>query len=143
MKYNLRKTLSTDWPALAASLGVPIIWVIHFGFPYLRQTALPLPLWFPVTISVALIICLAWRIRRVAKLFTHGQIAVGKVTHLSIAKDRGRLEFEFEYLGKLISTWAPIHKTKAVLSLPPGTVVEVLFDTSRPTRAIVKHLYAA
>lgn len=143
MKYSLRKVLSTDWPALAASFGIPIIWVIHFWFPYLRQTALPLSLFFPITISVALIIWLLWRVSRVAKLFAHGQLAVGKVTHLRIAKDRGRLEFEFEYQGKPISAWTPIHKTKAVLSLTPGTVVEVLFDTSRPTRAIVKHLYAA
>lgn len=144
MKYSIRKVLSTDWPTLAASFGIPIIWVIHFGFPYLQQTALPLPLWFPVTISAALIIWLVWRISRVAKLFAHGQLAVGEVTQLSITKDRGRLEFEFEYQGKPISTWTPVHKTKAVLSLTPGTVVEVLFDTSRrPTRAIVKHLYAA
>lgn len=143
MKSSLRKILSTDWPALAASLGIPIIWAIHFGFPYLRQTALPLPLWLPGTISVALIIWLVWRISRVAKLVAHGQLAVGKITELKIAMDRGRLEFEFEYQGKSISTWSPIHKTKAVLSLTPSTVIEVLFDPSCPTRAIVKHLYAA
>lgn len=143
MKFSLHKTLSTDWPALTASLGVTIIWVIHFGFLYLRQTALPLPLWLPVIISVALIIWLVWRISRVVKLFAHGQLTVGKVTDLRITKDRGRLEFEFEYQGKLISTWSPIHKTKAVLSLTPGTAIEVLFDKSSPTRAIVKHLYAA
>lgn len=142
MKSSLHKILSTDWPALTASLGVPIIWAIHFGFPYLRQTALPLPLWLPVTISVALIIWLVWRISRIAKLFAHGQLTVGKVTDLRIAKDRGRLEFEFEYQGKSISTWSPIHKTKAVLSLTPGTGIEVLFDKNCPTRAIVKHLYA-
>lgn len=143
MKYSLRKVLSTDWPALAASVGIPIIWVIHFAFPHLQKSALPLSLWFPVSISGALIVWLFWRIGRVAKLFAHGQLAVGRITHLRLAKDRGRLEFEFEYQGKPISTWSPIHQTKAVLSLTPGTVVEVLFDTSRPTRAIVRHLYAA
>lgn len=92
---------------------------------------------------VALIIWLAWRISRIAKLFAYGKLTVGKVTDLRIAKDRGRLEFEFEYHGKSISTWSPIHKTKPVLSLTPGTAIEVLFDTSCPTRAIVKDLYAA
>ena len=143
MKYSLRKTISTDWPALAASWGIPIIWAIHFGFPYLRPTALPLSLWFPTSISVALITWLVWRISRVARLFAHGRLASGQVTRLSIVKDRGRLEFTFEHQGKLICTWTPIHKTKAVLSLAPGAIVEVLFDTSHPTRAIVKHLYAA
>ena len=143
MKYSLRKVISTDWPALAATLGIPIIWAIHLGFPYLRPTALPLSIWFPAVISAGLIAWLVWRISRIARLFAHGQVTSGQVTHLSIAKDRGRLEFAFKYQGKLISTWTPIHKTKAVLSLAPGAIVEVLFDTSHPTRAIVKHLYAA
>lgn len=143
MKYSLRKLISTDWPTLAASLGLPIIWAINFGFPYLGPTKLPLPLWFPVSISSALIIWLIWRIIRVARLFAKGHLSLGRVTDLSIAKDRGRLEFAFEYQGKLISTWTPVHKTKAVRSLAPGAVVEVLFDASRPTRAIVKHLYEA
>lgn len=143
MKYSLRKVISTDWPTLAATLGIPIIWAMHFGFLYLRPTVLPLPIWFPVAISAGLIAWLVWRIRRVARLFAHGQVISGRVTYLSIAKDRGRLEFAFEYQGKLISTWTPVHKTKAVLALAPGAMVEVLFDTSHPTRAIVKHLYAA
>ena len=143
MKYNLRKVLSTDWPALAAAWGIPIIWAIHFGFPYLHPTALPLPIWFPAAISAGLITWLVWRIGRVARLFAHGQLTSGQVAHLSIAKDRGRLEFAFEYQGKRICTWTPIHKTKTVLALAPGAIVEVLFDTNHPTRAIVKHLYAA
>lgn len=143
MKYSLRKVLSTDWPALAASFGIPIIWVIHFVFPHLQQSAPPLSLWFPASIAAALIIWLVWRISRVAKLFALGQLATGQVTDLNLAKDRGRLEFAFEYQGKRVSTWMPIHQTKAVLSLTPGTTVEVLFDKNHPTRAIVKHLYAA
>ena len=143
MKYSLSKVLSTDWPALAASFGIPIIWAIHFVFPHLRQAAFPLPLWLPAGISAALIIWLVWRISRIARLFAHGQLATGQVTDLILAKDRGRLEFAFEYQGKRVSTWIPIHQTKAVLSLTPGTTVEVLFDKNHPARAIVKHLYAA
>lgn len=143
MKLSLSKLLSTDFPALAASLGIPINWLVHFGFPYLRPTESPLSFWFPVSIPVVLVILLGWRISRIARLFAHGQLAVGFVTRLNIARDRGRLEFMFEYQGKPISTWTPIDKTKAVLLLVPGTVVDVLFDPSYPTRAIVKDLYTA
>lgn len=143
MKYSFRKVLSTDWPALAASFGIPIIWAIYFVFPHLQKSALPPSLWFPASVSAALIIWLVWRIRRVARLFTHGQLATGQVTSLLLAKDRGRIEFAFEYQGKRVSTWMPIHQTKAVLSLAPGATVEVLFDKDHPARAIVKHLYAA
>lgn len=67
---------------------------------------------------------------------------VGVITALLIAKDRGRLEFEFEVEGKRVVSWMPIHKTKSVLSLSPGDRVDLLFDETKPTRAIVKALYA-
>lgn len=141
MKYSLRKVVVTDWPALAASLGIPIIWVIHLAFSFLQKSALPISLWLPASISLGLIAWLVWRISRVARLFAQGQLAIGQVTGLVLAKDRGRLEFSFDYQGKRVSTWMPIHQTKAVLLLTPGTVVEVLFDKHQPARAIVKQLF--
>ena len=143
MKFSYFKLLSTDWPALAASIGIPIIWAIYFIFPLLQHSAIPLPIWFPSGISVALIIWLVWRIIRIARLFADGQLATGIITDLVLAKDRGRLEFTFEYQGKQVSSWMPIHQTKAVLSLTRGTTVEVLFDRNQPNRAIVKHLFVA
>lgn len=74
-------------------------------------------------------------------VFSNGTPAVGVITDLLIAKDRGRLEFEFEVEGRRVRSWIPIHKTKSVLSLSPGDRVDLLFDESKPTRAIIKGLY--
>lgn len=142
MKYSLRKLVWNDWPALASSIAVPITWAIHFGFPLLQRGATPLPLWFPAGASVALVAVLAWRIRRVNWFFSNGTPVVGVITDLLIVKDRGRLEFEFEVDGKRVFSWTPIHKTKSVLSFSPGDRVDLLFDETKPTRAIVKGLYA-
>ncbi|WP_341644078.1 hypothetical protein [Thauera sp. SDU_THAU2] len=142
-KISISKVVATDWPALAACVGIPIIWAVHFIFPLIRQIKVPLPILLPVCISVTLFVCLAWRFARIAQLFSHGQLTVGQITGLSIVKDRGRLEFVFEYQGKVVSAWMPIHKNKAVLSLTCGANVEVLFDACTPTKAIIKHLYAA
>lgn len=142
MRYSRLKVLWNDWPALAASAAIPITWVIHFGFPYLHRGALPWPLWFPAGVSCSLIALTIWRISRVAWFFANGATITGKITNLHIVKDRGRLEFEFEVKGRRISSWMPIHKTKAVLSLSPGDCIDVLFDEAEPTRAIVKSLYS-
>lgn len=142
MKYSLYKLLWNDWPALTSAMAVPITWVIHFAFPYLQKGAAPFPFWLPTGASIILIIVLAWRISRINWLFSNGTSAVGVVTGLFVAKDRGRLEFEFEVDDRRVRTWMPIHKTKAVLSLSHGDQVDLLFDKSKPTHAIVKNLFA-
>lgn len=139
--------MCNDWPALASWVAMPITWVIHFGFPYLQRGAAASPLAFPLTlpvgVSVALIAVLLWRIKRVADLFARGVAVSGTVTDLMIAKDRGRLVFEFEAPGTRVRAWMPIHKTRDVLSLARGDRVDVLYDAKKPRRAIVKSLFVA
>lgn len=142
MKYSLHKIVWNDWPALASFMAVPIAWAIHFVLPLIQRGPAPLPLWLPVAASTALVVVLVWRIHRVNWFFSNGIPVVGVVTDLLIAKDRGRLEFEFEVAGKRVTSWMPIHKTKSVLLLSPGDRVDLLFDETKPTRAIVKGLYA-
>ena len=141
MRYSFLKIVWNDWPALAFSIAVPMTWIIHCSFPYLNRGTGPVPLWFPVGGTVICIVVLLWRIGRIHWFFAHGNSAVAVITDLRIVKDRGRLEFAFEVTGSRVRTWMPIHKTRAVLSLSPGDRVDVLFDSSKPTRAIVKCLY--
>jgi len=141
MRFSVRNVVWNDWPALATVIAVAMTWIIHFGLPYLQRRAAPLPMWLPGGLSVVLVALLAWRIGRVRWLFAHGASAVGVVTDLWIAKDRGRLEFVFEIDGERVRSWMPIHRTKAVLSLSPGDRVDLLFDPGRPKRAIVKRLF--
>lgn len=76
-------------------------------------------------------------------MLRNGRTAAGEITRLSITRDRGRLEFAFECKGRLIRSWTPVHKNRAVLALQPGVIVDVLYDPACPRRAIVKHLYQA
>lgn len=143
MNFSPIRIMWNDWPALASWVAVPITWAIHFGFPYLHRGAAALPLALPVGVSVALVAILLWRIKRVADLFARGVAVSGTITDLLIAKDRGRLAFEFEALGTQVRTWMPIHKTRDVLLLARGDSVHVLYDANAPRRAIVKRLFVA
>ena len=144
MSFSIVRTLRTDWPALAASIGLPMFWSIHFLFPHI-QPGVNDPPSIAIAVSATLLCTgvLLWRFHRVARLFKLGRTAPGTITRLSIARERGRLEFAFEYEGEMIFSWTPIHKHKAVLALQPGDSVEVLFDPGKPTTAIVKHLYTS
>jgi len=143
MRFSLHKAISTDWPALAAAVFIPMSWLIWGLFPYLRSTSNGVSLWIPVSITSAAVLVLIWRLQRIRSLLTNGRSAPARITGLYISKDRGRLEFAFEHNGQLIQSRTFIHRTKAVLALQPGALVEVVFDPDRPKRAIVKHLYLA
>ena len=141
MNYSIKKIILNDWPALASAVGIPIIWVIHYAFPYLRPGAVNVPSWLPVLISSAFALTLADRISHIARLFEHGLSARAVVTNLRIERDRGRLEFVFEYDGRRFASWMPVHKTEQVMTLIPGTAIEVLFNREKPEQAIVKSLF--
>lgn len=141
MKFSLLRTIWVDWPALAVSIGIPVIWAIHFASAYVTWIPAGAPVLLPTAITLGLAAALAWRLWRVARLCARGRTAPGEITGLQIVKDRGRLKFVFEHQGQPVESWTPVHKSKAVLALQPGQEVEVLFDPDRPGRAIVKHLY--
>lgn len=143
MNYSIKKIILNDWPALTSAVGIPIIWGIHYAFPYLRPGAVHLPSWLPLLISAAFALTLADRISHIARLFEHGIPARAVVTGLRIVRDRGRLEFAFEYDGRRFASWMPVHKTEQVMTLIPGTAIEVLFNREKPEQAIVKSLFEA
>jgi hypothetical protein len=141
MNFSPLKTIWVDWPALGASVGIPIFWAIALIFPHLPTSRGQVPTFLTVAITVGLAAIIAWRLGRIARLFSVGRSAPGAVTDLQIAKDRGRLMFVFQHEGKSVHSWTPVHKSKAVMALQPGQAVDVLFDPDRPNRAIVRHLY--
>lgn len=142
MPWSLRKIVWNDWPALAATLAVPITWAVSAAFPLLHRVAAPTPLWLPMCASVLLAGVLAWRVARVHRLFATGKSVVGCITDLQIAKDRGRLLFLFELEGRRVRGWMPVHRTRAVLALAPGDTVTLLYDSRQPHKAIVRQLFA-
>ena len=142
-QFSPVKVIWNDWPALALSVSVPVTWAIHWGFPFLSRGSGPLPIWFPICATVICTTMLLWRISRMHWFFTHGKVTEGVITDVRIVKDRGRLEFAFEFEGVLVRAWMPVHKSKEVQAFAPGDQVELLFDENNPTRAIVKKLFCS
>ncbi|HYV65380.1 MAG TPA: hypothetical protein VE964_04000 [Myxococcales bacterium] len=139
---SIHRIIWVDWPALFAASGIPIAWLIGFIFPYIRRGAQP-----RIAVAGALTtICIAVvasRVLRIQRLFRLGTTTQGRITALRLAKDRGRIECAYEVEGRRFESWSPVHKTRAVLSLEVGEVVEILVDKERPLRAVVKRLYSA
>ena len=56
-------------------------------------------------------------------------------------KDRGRIEFEYEYAGSKFRRGTAVHRSKEVRSLREGDAIEVVVDRTQPKRALIRNLY--
>jgi hypothetical protein len=144
MKPLFTKIICTDWPALFCFIAIPMIWLIGMAFPYIRPSAhfdriQLLSIALPITLVAFGF--LVWRVVRIRRLFRLGQTIEATITRVRLVRDRGRVEFAYDLAGSQYSSWTPVHKNTAVLSLFEGQRVQGLIDPSQPTLAIIQHLY--
>ena len=144
MKPHLKKILLADWPALFCSISIPGIWVIGLIFPFLRQGATfgrveILTIALPLSLIAAGF--LLWRVTRIQTLFSRGAAVRGNITRIRLVRDRGRVEFRYEFNGERLQSWMPVHQSPEVLALRESQEVDLLVDTTRPRRAIIRHLF--
>lgn len=144
MKPRLKKIVLTDWPALFCLMGIPGIWVIGFVFPFFREGAKfgrveMLTIALPLSLIAAGF--LLWRVARIQMLFRRGAAVRGHITGIRLARDRGRVEFCYEYRGERIESWMPVHQNLEVLALRVSQEIDLLVDATRPRRAIIRHLF--
>ena len=144
MKPHLKKILLADWPALFCSISIPGSWVIGLIFPFLRQGATfgrveILTIALPLSLITAGF--LLWRVTRIQTLFSRGAAVRGNITRIRLVRDRGRVEFRYEFNGERLESWMPVHQTPEVLALRESQEIDLLVDATRPRRAIIRHLF--
>jgi hypothetical protein len=144
MKPHLKKIMLADWPALFCSISIPGIWVIGLVFPFLRQGATfgrveILTIALPLSLIAAGF--LLWRVTRIQTLFSRGAAVRGNITRIRLVRDRGRVEFRYEFNGERLESWMPVHQTPEVLALRESQEIDLLVDATRPRRAIIRHLF--
>ncbi len=144
MTPHLKKILLVDWPALFCFIAIPGIWVIGLVFPFLRQGARfgrveMLTIALPLSLIAAGF--LLWRVTRIQKLFRRGALVRGYITRIRLMRDRGRVEFRYEFNGERIESWMPVHRSPEVLALRESQEIDLLVDATQPRRAIIRHLF--
>jgi hypothetical protein len=144
MKPRFKKILLADWPALFCFIAIPGIWVIGFVFPFLREAARfgrveMLTIALPLSVNAAGFFL--WRVTRIQTLFRRGAAVRGYITRIRLARDRGRVEFLYEFRGERLESWMPVHQSPEVLALRESQEIDLLVDATRPRRAIIRHLF--
>src|ERR1044071_79769 len=144
MKPRLGSILWTDWPALLCLMCLPVIWLISAQLVLFRHdgsftTRAALTIAVPLSLVAGGL--LVWRIVRIHRLFSRGQLLRAQITRIDVALDRGRVELGYDFSGRRVSSWTPVHKSKQVEALAVNQEVEVLVDAANPLNAIVRDLY--
>jgi len=144
MKPRIGSILWTDWPALLCLMCLPVIWLISAQFMLFRRDGSftgrdALMLALPLSLVAGGL--LVWRIVRIHRLFSRGQVVRAQITRVEVALDRGRVEFAYDFAGRRVSSWTSVHKNKQVEALAANQEVEVLVDAAHPATAIVRQLY--
>jgi len=144
VKPRIASILWTDWPALLCLMCLPVIWLISAQLVLFRHDGsftARAALMIAVPLSLVAGGLLVWRIVRIHRLFSRGQLLRAQITRVEVAMDRGRVEFAYDFGGHRVSSWTTVHKSKQVEALAVNQEIEVLVDSANPDNAIVRQLY--
>lgn len=83
----------------------------------------------------------ARRITGIRRVVEHGPACAGTVTGIWFMKDRGRVEYEYQFEGQTYQAGNAIMKSRQTEAIRTGDAVELIVDPSRPSRAFLSSLY--
>jgi hypothetical protein len=145
--------LRADYIALLAALIPGVLWVMYiaiayFGFfPGLRgrdplgSSDAPFFFYGAILTTVVGLPILAARVRAIRALYARGVEVTGRVTNVWFVRDRGRVEYAYEYQGQAYQSGRAIPKSGRTEGLKPGFDVAIIVDPTKPERALVRDLY--
>lgn len=82
-----------------------------------------------------------WRVRNFQSLFSEGAPVRGQVTNVQFSRDRGRVDYVYQYEGVPYSGWNAISKNKRTQGLEVGEAVTLLVSKGNPKKAVIRDIY--
>ncbi|HEX8227859.1 MAG TPA: DUF3592 domain-containing protein [Chloroflexia bacterium] len=82
-----------------------------------------------------------WRVRNFQSLFAQGAAVTGQITNVQFSRDRGRVDYAYQYEGVPYSGWNAVSKNKRTRSLEVGEAVTLLVSKDNPKKAAIKDIY--
>lgn len=95
----------------------------------------------PIVITVLGAAFIFWRINSITKIFDSGERVMGKITDISFFKDRGRIEFSYNYQRQNFQSGSSIMKNSKTTGYRSGDEVILVVDSSNPSRVFIQDLY--
>jgi len=146
---SITRIIWTDYIAFLATIFPIVIWIVHLAWvPDWRGEGPVIPPWMaPYILVLSLLVTLggaltlAWRVWLIKTAFRNGSVASGRITAISLKRDRGRLEYTYSFEGKTYQSSVSIHRNAQTKELRAGEKIILLVDRKKPKRAFMRDLY--
>jgi hypothetical protein len=146
---SLKKILWTDYPAFIYTSFAIASWIVYLAWvpswrksgPIISAELSPYALLIAIFISLLALGVVAYRLRLIKTIFKNGVEVRGKITEITLPRDRGKVHYSFYYNNKEFNSYAPIHRNKQTLDLKNGDRVILIIDPEQPVRAFIRDLY--
>ena len=141
-RLSFLRMVEADYIAFISILAPVILWAVY-AFSYFngRETGTTYTITL-AAITVAGILALIWRYRLFSTVFDDGQQTQATINHVSFYRDRGRIDYEYTYMGQQYKSGSMVHKIRRATDLKIGDQVTVMVDRNKPKRAFIKDLYS-
>jgi hypothetical protein len=148
-KPSTARILWTDYPAFLSAAFIVAVWLIYLAWtpswreegPIIQDWMAPYALSLVIGITFICVAVITYRVLMLRALFRNGQVVSGRITSVSLARDRGRVEYVYAYHNKAYESGADIHRNKQTKELKEGERVDLLVDRNHPERAFIRDLY--
>ena len=149
------RILRNDYPSLLMLLCISVMWVIAIGgsalgfLPTRRGGgAVEVDSTMMTVMIVAAVVgtfVFGWlaarRIQDIKRIINTGPEVQGRIQTIGFFKDRGRVEYTYEYDNQLHHAGNAIWKNRETMQLQAGDEVMLIVDPDKPSRAFVASLY--
>lgn len=142
--------VKSDYFLVLGLLGPLVTWVLAI-VAYIFPQAIAFfdgpedrPEIFLILALVVSVIALPLAFRRLAflqRLFREGVEVEGVITSFWMERDRGRVEFRYDFEGQTVEGGQAIHRNPKTEALEEGQTVQLLVDPQNPGRAILPLIF--
>jgi hypothetical protein len=153
MKISLKKALGADYLSILSLIIPAVAILLYIDARYFNLLCLVLKrgtstnndptffLWMAIATIVIRIPFLVFRIQRIKNHFKEGIEIMGKITYISLFKDRGRIEFSYVFEGREYVSGTAVHQNAYVRSLKMGQQINVVVSKENPKKSFIKEMF--
>jgi hypothetical protein len=153
-KPSIWRIVQVDYIACLAVLFPLVVWVLSAILYYTGDLpgvrghdsisaaeGLPFFLYMGLIATAIGVPVLVWRVRVLLRLFARGQEVVGRLISIGFFRDRGRIDYAYDYQGRTFQGGNAVMRTGRTTALSVGAEVVLLVDPAHPHRAVIRDLY--
>ena len=152
VKPKFLRIIVSDFSCTAAVLVPVVCWALYLIaefaptlLAHAKRGTSPPPssyfLWGSIFCSGICLPALILRVFKIRRHFARGEIVEGVITNVVYVKDRGRLEYFYDYAGMRYHSGNAIHQNKKTRGFWRGQPVKLVVNKENPKNAFVKSIY--